>query len=224
MQKWPLTPLHRLLARLPGELRDRGYERPYQLLITTNYDDLLERAYREAGEEFDLVVYAAHGDHRGIFLHYPPGEAKPRPITVPNEYEGLTLTDRSVILKIHGACFPDTDDHDSFVITEDHYIDYLAHPDPARFFPSTLLREMMHSAFLFLGYGLKDWNVRVILRRLWGDRELDVTSWAVQRDVDDLERRTWNARGVELITATLEEYTDRLEEVIGELEGAAAVT
>jgi hypothetical protein len=224
VQEWPLTPLHKLLARLPRELRDRGYKRPYQLLITTNYDDLLERAYDEAGEEYDLVVYAAHGDHKGFFLHYAPGAAEPRPIKAPNEYEGLTLRERSVILKIHGACFPDRDEQDSFVITEDHYIDYLAHPDAARFFPTTLLAQMMHSAFLFLGYGLKDWNVRVILRRLWGDRELDVASWAVQRDVDDLEHRTWTARGVELIDATLEEYTEGLERVVDELEGAPAVT
>src|SRR5919198_1397063 len=51
--------LHRLLAALPEANRRQGSEHPCQLIITTNYDDALERAFVNAGEEIDVVYYAA---------------------------------------------------------------------------------------------------------------------------------------------------------------------
>ena len=82
----------------------------------------------------------------------------------------LSLDDRSVILKIHGAVdrsSPDGED-DSFVITEDHYIDYLTRTDLANLVPITLAAKLRRSHFLFLGYSLRDWNLRVILHRIAG--------------------------------------------------------
>ena len=63
--------LHRLFARLPSVLRKGGH--PQLLLLTTNYDDLLERAFDEAGEAFDVVWYEAkRGPMHGRFMHRPP--------------------------------------------------------------------------------------------------------------------------------------------------------
>ena len=97
-------PLHRFLARLPALLRERGA--PHQLIVTTNYDLALERAFEETGEEVDIVAYVAMGTHRGRFWHRPPGEP-PRPIDVPNTYATeLDLDRRTIILKLHGAVDP----------------------------------------------------------------------------------------------------------------------
>src|SRR5262249_38921561 len=54
---YPPTLLHQLLARLPGVFRQKGYAARYPVLVTTNYDDALERALTEAGEPFDLLTY-----------------------------------------------------------------------------------------------------------------------------------------------------------------------
>ena len=118
------SPLHRFLARLPELLRDRGA--PHQLIVTTNYDLALERAFEEAGEELDIVAYVATGPHRGRFWHRPPDEP-PRPIDVPNTYATeLSLERRTILLKLHGAVDPLPErEWESFVITEDDYIDYL---------------------------------------------------------------------------------------------------
>ena len=80
---YPPTPLHELLASLPRRLglSDR---RRFQLIMTTNYDDALERAFRAAGEAFDLVWYVAETEDRGKFPHLPP-DGEPRLITRPNE-------------------------------------------------------------------------------------------------------------------------------------------
>jgi hypothetical protein len=80
---YPPTPVHEFLAELPGEFRDRGLNTPPPLIITTNYDDVLERAFRAAGEPFDLVAYVAVGEP-GRFVHHPPDE-EPILIRVPNE-------------------------------------------------------------------------------------------------------------------------------------------
>ena len=62
---YPPTALHRLLAELPAMLRAKGHPPRHQLIVTTNYDDVLERAFQDAGEPFDLVTYISDGDDRG---------------------------------------------------------------------------------------------------------------------------------------------------------------
>jgi SIR2-like domain len=49
--------IHQLLANIPSILRSCGYAPHYQLIVTTNYDDLLERAFKAAVEPFDLLTY-----------------------------------------------------------------------------------------------------------------------------------------------------------------------
>src|SRR6266496_3056587 len=121
------------------------------------------------GEPFDLVCYIAEGDHRGKFAHWPP-EGEPTLIEVPNEYEKLRPGEQSVILKIHGAidrAGPEAE-WDSYVITEDHYIDYLTRTEIQNLVPVMLAMQLRRSHFLFLGYSMRDWNLRVILHRIWG--------------------------------------------------------
>ena len=98
---YPPTSLHQLLARLPALLRESGS--PQLLILTTNYDDLLERALEEVGEPFDVVWYEAkRGPLHGRFMHrFPGGDVVA--IERPNEYTQLDLEERTAILKLHGA-------------------------------------------------------------------------------------------------------------------------
>ncbi|HET7874869.1 MAG TPA: SIR2 family protein, partial [Methylomirabilota bacterium] len=201
------TALHELLARLPKLLRDKRYPARacHQLIVTTNYDDTLERAFQAAGEAFDLVSYVAEGEWRGRFLHLPPaGEA--RVIERPNEYRGLSLDERPVILKIHGAIDRANPERDSFVITEDHYIDYLTRTELSSLVPVQLAAHLRKSHFLFLGYGLRDWNLRVILHRIWGAQKLTYKSWAIQFDPTPMDKEFWQKRDVEILAMRLEDY------------------
>jgi hypothetical protein len=208
------TKVHNLLATVPAFLRRRGLVR-YQLIVTTNYDDALERAFRAAGEEFDLVCYVAEGRHRGKFHHITP-DGDLRLIERPNEYKALSLTERTVILKIHGAVDRLVPERDSYVITEDHYIDYLTRTDIAQLVPVGLAARLRRSHFLFLGYSLADWNLRVILHRIWGEQELSYSSWSIQLDPKPLEEGFWRRRGVEILHARLEDYIDALAAHLGE--------
>jgi hypothetical protein len=81
---YPPTSLHRLLARVPAVLRAGGQEQ--LLVLTTNYDDLLERAFADASEQFDVLWYEAKpGTHQSRFMHRPP-EGQVVAIEVANEY------------------------------------------------------------------------------------------------------------------------------------------
>jgi class 3 adenylate cyclase len=211
---YPPNSLHRFLASLPSLYRERGL--PQQLIITTNYDDLLERAYLDAGEACDVVWYEAKkGSLRGRLMHRPPG-GEPAPIDLPNKYTALSLEERPVVLKLHGAVDRTDAKRDSYVITEDNYIDYLSVGDIGPQIPMTLRERMADSHFLFLGYSMRDWNLRVILNRIWGEQQLDLKSWAVQLAPTDaggyeIEQTLWRHRGdVDLLYAPLAEYIGRL--------------
>jgi hypothetical protein len=212
---YPPTSLHRFIARLPPLLRARG--QPQLLVLTTNYDDLVERALAEADEPFDVVWYEAkRGPLQGRFLHRGPA-SEVVPIERPNKYTALDLAKRTVVLKLHGAVDRADSRRDSYVITEDSYIDYLVDGDVGEQIPFSLRERLADSHFLFLGYSMRDWNLRVILNRIWGAQQLDLKSWAVQREPADegareVEEALWRGRGdIDLRYVPLDEYVARLE-------------
>lgn len=208
------TRVHEFFARLPKLLephRANGprAEAPYQLIVTTNYDDALELAFAHADEPCDVVWYVADGEQRGKFWHRPPG-GEARMIERPDEYDELSLERRTVILKIHGAVDRQDRSRDSYVITEDHYIDYLTKTELKQLVPVELVAKLMSSRFLFLGYSMQDWNLRVILHRIWGRQPLTYRSWAIQRDPPEIERTLWKSRDVEVLDIPLDRYVDEL--------------
>lgn len=251
---YPPTLLHKLLAVIPRIFRDRGLAASCQLIVTTNYDDVLERTFHAAHEEFDLVSYmAAEGDSKGKFLHWsyaftptinrqsfeneeqfndevarerkefdeqfwsrwPPPGISSQLIKCSNEYTGVAIGKRPVILKIHGAVDrvtpPDLREPlDSFVITDEDYIDYLTRADISTLVPMNVAAKFNWSNFLFLGYSLRDWNLRVILRRIWGQQNLKNNSWAILLKPEDIDQIFWMKRDIQLINAALGDYVQEL--------------
>ena len=228
--------VHRFLARIPARLRAlreatereevaTAREIPYQLILTTNYDFALETAFDELGEPYDVLWYAAKesdGVPRGKFWHRPPGaDAEPVPIKDPSAHEGLSLAERTIILKLHGAVDPKEPNRDSFVISEDDYIAYLSVGDISDAIPMEVRAQMTKTHFLFLGYSLSDWNLRVILSRIWGTQTLSRNSWAVQlRPTDDddaaIEALLWQKRpdNIMPLYAPLTDYVGELERTL----------
>jgi DNA-binding SARP family transcriptional activator len=203
-------PVHRFLAALPPLLRERGAA--HQLIISTRYDLALERAFDAAGEDVDVVTYVATGPYRGKFWHRAPGE-EPRPIEVPNTYATeLSLERRTILLKLHGAVdpFPGRE-WESFVITEDDYIDYLGRSDLVSAVPVALAAHLRRSHFLFVGYEMVDWNLRLVMHRVWGDRPLAYRSWALDPEPTALEQAFWRRFDVEVLEVDPDAYVGLLE-------------
>jgi SIR2-like domain len=130
---------HNILAQLP-----------LRMYITTNYDDFMVKALRRHDRRADR-------DH----CHwYKPGngnnladEADWEPPSVNNP----------LVFHLHGC----NDHPESLVLTEDDYLDFLVnlgrHLDVV---PPVVQGAIAQSSLLFIGYGLRDWNFRVLHRVL----------------------------------------------------------
>ncbi|MFN8475941.1 MAG: SIR2 family protein [Anaerolineae bacterium] len=228
---YPPTTLHTLLASLPGMLRDHGYPPVYQVILTSNFDDMLERAFQAQNEPYDVLMYVARDDLRDIshdqFIHQPYG-GEPQPIDKPNEYTLLPLNQRTIIVKIYGALnrrVQDTDS-DSYVITEDDFIAYMSRIDITGLLPATLVSQVRKSNFLFLGSNLRDWNRRVVFQRLWDEPTFKkFRSWSVPLDTHVTDGWFWQQRDIELISDVgLQDYVDRLARRLQNLPPAGART
>jgi hypothetical protein len=226
--------IQRFAARLPGRLRDLGHER-YQLIVTTNYDATLERAFEAVHEPYDLVVFVATGEHRGRFVHVPWWDregAGPTTITVPNEYVALPMDDiggleRTVIVKLHGGCVDlatgEPNLRDNFVITEDDYIGYLTQSPIASLMPVQILNKLRESHFLFLGYPMRDWTLRVFLHRIWGEQRVAARSWAIEDPgVDAVDRELWEHFGIHVVELRAVDFLNDVESELGRLAEAHA--
>jgi hypothetical protein len=220
-RKYPVTPLHRFLASLPALQRRNNPKsaRPL-LIITTNYDDVLERAFDEPldgpPEPYDLIFYEAQEDGGGAFSHRAPdGEVR----SIPKNKPPVLLKERPVVLKIHGTVIAgrESGGDDSYVITEDHYIDFMAGRDILTLLPASVRELLMDhdTSFLFLGYGLRDWNMRVILRRIAREKKMG-RSWAIEKERRDVDEQFWG-REISLVYAELEEYIEGLREQVESL-------
>lgn len=197
---FPLSPLHTFLASINHPL----------LIITTNYDDLIERAFLEQGRKFDVVVHTTDpsiGD-RVIWMAY--GSKSPVEIS-PNKLD-IDLKNVTVIYKMHGAIDRQFPQRDQYVITEDDYIDFLVRMTKNKAIPAIFAEPFQSSHFLFLGYSLRDWNLRVILNRIQSElrRPSDVTSWGIQYKPSLMERKFWQKRGVEVYDLLLNEFVQEL--------------
>jgi hypothetical protein len=217
---FPATPVHQVLARMPAFVRSQD-DAEYPLVITTNYDDALERAFAARNEPLDVLTYVANEDDPdlGLFRHTGP-DVKPRVLRVANKYQGVTLTERAAVVKLHGAVrrSSSTDrSEDSYVVTEDDYIECLTRTEVVKNLPPAVARRMHRCHYLFLGYSLRDWNLRVMLHRIWKERARQNNSWAVVSHPDPLEVEAWRSRSVEIYDMELGAFSARLTQ---ELNGA----
>jgi hypothetical protein len=200
--------LHKLLAEVPAHL----------LIVVTNYDTLVEDAFRAAGKPFDLIVYPAERPAFGnSLLWWPDGQQEP--VAVEAKELDVDFERTSVIYKMHGTIWPASDQWDNFVITEEDYVEFLSRmtTNTSSAVPAQFYQYSRNRSFLFLGYGLRDWNLRVVLRNLrrqfdaaGGRDQDDVPSWAIQWRPSPLEQRLWDRRNVNIFDMDLSEFVAKL--------------
>lgn len=194
----PLSALHTFLADVPLPL----------LIVTTNYDDLIERSFKD--RPYDVVIHATDPSIGDRVLWWPHREHEPRKVP-PNKLD-IDLKAVTVLYKMHGAVDRREPTRGQYVVTEDDYIDFLARMTKTKAIPSIFAEPFQTRPFLFLGYGLRDWNLRVVLNRVEKDlrRPKGITSWAIQRNPSPLERRFWQKRDVEVYDMDIDEFVKEL--------------
>jgi hypothetical protein len=203
--------LHEYLASLPGN----------GLIITTNYDTLLEQALDAKKKPFHLVVHPIERDDwRGSVLWWSPGATEPQ--TPAANMLDIDLDKSTVIYKMHGTVGRSASgEWDNFVITEDDYTEFLSQMSGGNsVIPAIFQAHFRERNFLFLGYSLSDWNLRVILKNLSRHlqaegRSADFAAWAIQRNPSLFERKLWGKRDVEIFDQDIDEFVARLREAGG---------
>jgi hypothetical protein len=181
---------------------------PVRLVVTTNYDGLMERALADAGREYVRVVQPIAGFDPNdlVRLDETLADAKARGVLI--------------LYKIHGSFVDDLacaneERPDRILITEDDYIEFLTVvANEQRGIPQTIRVEMTTGTLLFLGYGLEDWDFRTLFKgtieRL--DRHEIFKSFAVQRNPSPFWVKFWEAepRKVNIHDMDLHEFGDVL--------------
>ena len=180
--------------------------------MTTNYDLALERAFEDAGEELDIVSYVAAGATAGASGIAHRARRRDRSRSRTRMRPSCRSSGGTILLKLHGAVDPLPErEWESFVITEDDYIDYLGHSELTAVVPVSLAARLRRSHFLFLGYEMADWNLRLILNRIWGERPVAYRSWAVQRSPSLLAQAFWRRYDVAAPDVEPDAYVELLE-------------
>jgi hypothetical protein len=206
--------LHRLMAAIPVP----------QVIVATNYDTLVEQAFIAVGKPFDVVMYPAdRKDIANSILWWPYKSTDPL-VVKPNELD-IDLSCHTVIYKMHGSIFRETETWDNFVITEEDYVDFLSRMTTNAAVPSLFYPYFRERSFLFLGYSLRDWNLRVVLNNLnkyfasrtaTGAEENEMPpSWSIQLNPSELERRLWAKKNVNIFNVDLGDFTARMWQKAG---------
>ncbi|MBI5876288.1 MAG: SIR2 family protein [Chloroflexi bacterium] len=168
------------------------------------------QALHDAGRAYHVVIHTVAEELNGKVLFWPNRKSSPKHVST-TELD-LVLPRAFIVYKIHGAVDPFDASRDQYVITEDDYVDFMGRLTTNSAIPPIFTEHFDESHFLFLGYGLGDWHLRVVLsgiarRARWRD---NIASWAIQRDVSDLEKHLWEKRGVTLFDLPLEAFARKL--------------
>jgi hypothetical protein len=184
------SPLLRALATLPV---------PVRLIITTNYDDLMERAF--GNRPFLPVVQPLEGFNGDEAYHWS---------------QELPGTDDPILYKLHGSFrSPNGGPPSGLVVTEEDYIRFLTvvRQDPGGI-PTYIQGLIERSTLLFLGYSLEDWDFRTVFKALVESQKPIERhrAFAFQKDPPDFWVRYWESKQVTIYNVDLYEFAEELQQ------------
>jgi hypothetical protein len=196
-REFPPTKVHEFLAGLPSATPDpKRPENCILLIVATNYDDVMERALASV-RSCDVLFYDPD-EKPSRFWHRKPDGTTVK-IVDPTTYDYSFFDERPVVLKIHGTIDRSNQGREGYVITEDHYIEYLAEEALEKLLPKDFLIKLRNNHRFFLGYRLRDWSLRVFLRRLKRNPKQAHKAWAVLPYADAVEEQFWQRQEVGII-------------------------
>lgn len=202
---------HRMLASLP-----------LPLYITTNYDDFLLTALKNA--EYAPGFKKMPRREVCRWNQHVKNKLKGIPNTLQSESQIPVDEKTPVIFHLHGHA----ELAESMVITEDDYLDFLVNiSKDGDLLPPRIQEAMTGTSLLFIGYRLNDWDFRVLFRNVVGylERSLarahisvqlvpvkDGTPEEQQQRARDYLQRYFGDLKIRVYWGTAEEFTKELKE------------
>jgi len=207
------TRTHRLIADAAAlHLEPEGAED--YLIITTNYDWLMEKALDEKGIPY-VVLWRSRKDRKihARFGNLAPeeqkkAEARHQPAD-PNLFSLKMYRDRGlvVIYKMHGCLYKELGaDDDGLVVTDSDYVEFISQLQSI--IPAHVGQAIGKKRFLFLGYSFSDWNVRSIYESMTArpGREV-ILDYAVSRSLSGFEQIYFKKREITIVLTDLASFT-----------------
>ena len=156
-----------------GLLADMAKERPL-LILTTNYDRLMEVALQNVSAVFDVLSYVPDSsDRRDCLAFRRHGETKATILPVSKVLGGR---DRTLLFRLHGG---GDEEPGSYVLTEEDQIDWILRLRGRASWLVPFVAEALDNFHLLsLGHSARGWSQRALLRTVAG-RSSRKASWAV---------------------------------------------
>ena len=209
------TRTHRLLAEAAKfQLNQKG--RRDFLIITTNYDTLMEKALDDLKVPY-IVITTKKVDSKVLIRcsdQVEDGDGLKRDLSNDKFPEQFTLekTQRVVIIyKIHGCLHPDFGfDDEGLVVSDNDYVDYVSRMGSMGMIPSPVSNLMREKRLWFLGYSLSDWNVRSIYETVKkkSDPDRKNRDYSVMYSVGDCEGLFFEKNDITIFQASLNDFVD----------------
>lgn len=191
-----------LFAAWKGFKNSAGEMMPYPMVMTTNYDDVLERRLANADLPYHLLSYQADGSDRGRFYHRTP-DGGLRVIERPRNIRALS--NGFVVVKLNGGIDREGRIPESYTTTRLDFWDLATRiPDAL---PAAVQERLSASPILFLGHGLAAPDIESVVRFAHRDHT-GPRSWAVVKKKEGIEY--WRQCGVEILDQLVDPYVNEL--------------
>ncbi len=217
------TQTHRLAARMAQhfiENKSRESLDDY-LIITTNYDRLIEAALDDCGVAYltltvdknDRMVYAIPSPGVKNYLQMDDREYSRRFLSrlqpkVAEQFFLPKVLPLVIVYKIHGALEPVA--HDSIILSDEDYITFIQRNSEAEgMVPSPVVNLLDQKGLLMMGYSFSDWNIRALFKRFAAFSLKRKDSWAVIRHYERLEQGYFDHNEINVLEANLDEFADK---------------
>ncbi|MDJ0703929.1 MAG: SIR2 family protein [Leptolyngbyaceae cyanobacterium MO_188.B28] len=213
--------LHKALAKLPHLMLGYSAPRsnpglPFQLIVTTNYDDMLEQAFSAAKQPYDVVFYIADGPEKGSFKHKPYGgeiqtigAADSKRLPLPSYSD----QPRPIILKLYGTW---EESWQNYFVSTEQQMAYLISILQQKI-PTALLTILRRNKILFMGFSPSDSDLQFLVNCIWEGNRINKKSFLLhQAKPGHLEQELWKDRNVTLLnmSSSVDDFVAQLQEAI----------
>lgn len=164
----------------------------WRAIVTTNYDTLIEKAYRKATSTVQSIV----------------------PFIDNTDRIDDKIKDRNdlPLIKLHGCITRTRNEDCPLIITTDQYVSYSK--GRTRLF--NLFKEYAaQRSILYVGYGIQDHNLRQIINELEETVPSRPRCYLILPGITDLEIRVWNNKKITAIDGTFDDLFFTLDTSLG---------
>ena len=201
--------LYTLLAKIDQPL----------VLISTNYDQLLEICLQKQQKKYAVVSSIIDGNYRhtiGTVIVRCSDKPDPECLSLEQDLSSLELlkNNYSIIYKIRGFCEQQPLDNplqnSILTLAEENYFTFARHMD--KLIPNYLINEINNRGLFFLGHKPRQWEDRLLVNAILDKRRQATRPYFVSEEDDEFVRAYWEHRGVLQYNTSLKDFVRGMKE------------